>query len=72
MSGCYVFRYLSKRETFCQHTLFVRLVTGTPPAGVQGAPRQAGNILHTVLRLAVATGLNHLPDDLLQAAIKAL
>ena len=38
----------------------------------KGFPRQAGNILHTALRLAVPKGLNHLPDDLLQAAIEAL
>ncbi|MBU2744841.1 AAA family ATPase, partial [Acidithiobacillus caldus] len=37
-----------------------------------GCPRQAGNVLHTALRLAVPKGLNHLPDDLIQTAIEAL
>ena len=36
----------------------------------QGSPRQAGTILRHALRLAVPKQLNHLPDELIQQAIK--
>lgn len=38
----------------------------------KGLPRQAGRILSTAMRLAVPKGLNHLPDEILQQAIKEL
>jgi type II secretory pathway predicted ATPase ExeA len=38
----------------------------------KGLPRQAGRILCTAMRLAVPKGLNHLPDEILQQAIKEL
>ena len=56
----------------CQHTLLSDSGLELLRQASKGFPRQAGNILHTALRLAVPKGLNHLPDDLLQAAIEAL
>ncbi|WP_223306765.1 hypothetical protein [Acidithiobacillus ferrivorans] len=56
----------------CQHTLLSDSGLELLRHASKGFPRQAGNILHTALRLAVPKGLNHLPDDLLQAAIEAL
>jgi MSHA biogenesis protein MshM len=38
----------------------------------QGIPRKAGLILKNALRLAVAKGLSHLPDDLIHEAIGVL
>ena len=38
----------------------------------KGLPRQAGRILCTAMRLATPKGLNHLPDEILQEAIKEL
>ncbi len=38
----------------------------------QGNPRQAGVLLKTAMNLAAQQGINHLPDDLLQAAIEEL
>ena len=38
----------------------------------KGLPRQAGRILCTAMRLATPKGLNHLPDEILQQAIKEL
>lgn len=37
-----------------------------------GKPRHAGQVLRTAMKLAVPKGLNHLPDDLIQAAIEVL
>ncbi|MEB8474864.1 AAA family ATPase [Acidithiobacillus ferriphilus] len=56
----------------CQHTLLSDSGLELLRQASKGFPRQAGNILHTALRLAIPKGLNHLPDDLLQAAIEAL
>ena len=38
----------------------------------KGLPRQAGRILCTAMRLAMAKGLNHLPDEIVQQAIAEL
>ncbi len=56
----------------CQHTLLSDSGLELLRQASKGFPRQAGNILHTALHLAVPKGLNHLPDDLLQTAIEAL
>lgn len=56
----------------CQHTLLSDSGLELLHQASKGYPRQAGNLLHTALRLAVPKGLNHLPDDLIQAAIEAL
>lgn len=56
----------------CQHTLLSDSGLELLHQASKGCPRQAGNVLHTALRLAVPKGLNHLPDDLIQTAIEAL
>ncbi len=38
----------------------------------QGLPRKAGGILKTSMQLAMAKGLNHLPDEVIQQAIEEL
>jgi len=53
----------------CSHTLITDSGLEIMRQASKGLPRQAGRILNNALRLAVAKGLNHLPDDLIQLAI---
>jgi type II secretory pathway predicted ATPase ExeA len=54
----------------CQHTLLADSGMEILRQASKGLPRQAGRILRIAMRLAVTKQLNHLPDDLLQQAIK--
>ena len=56
----------------CKHTLMTDSGLELLLQGSQGIPRKAGNILQTAMRLAASKGMNHLPDDLLRAAMEEL
>jgi type II secretory pathway predicted ATPase ExeA len=56
----------------CRHTLLSDSGMELLRLASLGNPRKAGLILKTALRLAVPKGLNHLPDDLIAAAIESL
>jgi MSHA biogenesis protein MshM len=56
----------------CAHTLLTDSGLELLRQASKGLPRHAGRILRTSMRLAVPRALNHLPDDLLQAAIEEL
>lgn len=56
----------------CTHTLITDSGMEILRQASKGLPRQAGRILNNALRLAVPKALNHLPDDLLQQAIKEM
>jgi type II secretory pathway predicted ATPase ExeA len=56
----------------CSHTLLADSGMEILRQASKGLPRHAGSILRTAMRLAVPQALNHLPDDLLQLAIKEL
>jgi type II secretory pathway predicted ATPase ExeA len=56
----------------CKHTLMTDSGLELLLQGSQGIPRKAGNILKTAMRLAASKGMNHLPDDLLRAAMEEL
>ena len=56
----------------CTHTLIADSGMEILRQASKGLPRQAGRILKNALRLAVTKALNHLPDDLLQQAIKEM
>jgi MSHA biogenesis protein MshM len=56
----------------CQHTLLSDSGLEILRQASQGLPRQAGRILRAAMQRAVPKGLNHLPDDLLQATIEEL
>jgi type II secretory pathway predicted ATPase ExeA len=56
----------------CAHTLITDSGMEILRQASKGLPRQAGRILNNALRLAVPKSLNHLPDDLLQQAIKEM
>jgi type II secretory pathway predicted ATPase ExeA len=73
-----------ERERFClliahalksagsQHNLLADTGMEILRQASKGLPRQAGRILCTAMRLATIKGLNHLPDEILQEAIKEL
>ena len=52
----------------CPHTLIADSGLELLRQTSQGLPRQAGRILQRALELAMANGLNHLPDDLIHQA----
>ena len=56
----------------CTHTLITDSGMEILRQASKGLPRQAGRILNNALRLAVPKSLNHLPDELLQQAIKEM
>lgn len=56
----------------CAHTLIADSGLELLRQASQGLPRHAGRILHRALELAVAKGLNHLPDELLHQASEEL
>ena len=56
----------------CTHTLIADSGMEILRQASKGLPRQAGRILNNALRLAVPKALNHLPDELLQQAIKEM
>ena len=56
----------------CMHTLITDSGMEILRQASKGLPRQAGRILNNALRLAVPKSLNHLPDELLQQAIKEM
>jgi MSHA biogenesis protein MshM len=56
----------------CTHTLITDSGMEILRQASKGLPRQAGRILNNALRLAVPKALNHLPDELLQQAIKEM
>ncbi len=56
----------------CQHNLLADTGLEILRQASKGLPRQAGRILCTAMRLANPKGLNHLPDEILQEAIKEL
>ena len=56
----------------CKHSLIADSGMEILRQASKGLPRQAGRILRNAMRLAVPKGLNHLPDDLLQQAIKEM
>ena len=55
-----------------QHTLLSDSGLELVRQASQGLPRPAGRILKTSMQRAVAKGLNHLPDELIQQAIEEL
>ena len=55
-----------------QHTLLSDSGLELLRQASQGLPRKAGVILKTTMQLAMAKGLNHLPDELIQQAIEEL
>ena len=57
-------------EAGCQHTLLSDTGMELLRNASRGCPRQAGLILENAMRLAVPRAMNHLPDELLQEAIK--
>ncbi len=60
------------REAGCQQKLLSDSGMDLLRQTTQGNPRQAGVLLKTAMNLAAKQGLNHLPDDVLQAAIEEL
>jgi len=56
----------------CTHTLITDSGMEILRQASKGLPRQAARILNNALRLAVPKALNHLPDELLQQAIKEM
>jgi type II secretory pathway predicted ATPase ExeA len=60
------------RQAGAQHTLLSDSGLELLRQASQGLPRKAGAILKTSMHLAMAKGLNHLPDDLIQQAIEEL
>lgn len=60
------------REAGCQQKLLSDSGMDLLRQTTQGNPRQAGLLLKTAMNLAAKQGLNHLPDDVLQAAIEEL
>lgn len=60
------------RTAGCAHTLLTDSGLELLRQASKGLPRHAGRILRTAMRLAVPRALNHLPDELLQAAIEEL
>lgn len=56
----------------CKHSLIADSGMEILRQASKGLPRQAGRILRNAMRLAVPKGLNHLPDELLQQAIKEM
>jgi MSHA biogenesis protein MshM len=60
------------RHAGTQHTLLSDSGLELLRQASQGLPRKAGVILKTTMQLAMAKGLNHLPDELIQQAIEEL
>ena len=60
------------RHAGAQHTLLSDSGLEVLRQASQGVPRKAGVILKTSMQLAMAKGLNHLPDDIIQQAIEEL
>jgi len=60
------------RHAGAQHTLLSDSGLELLRQASQGLPRKAGAILKTSMQLAMAKGLNHLPDELIQQAIEEL
>jgi len=60
------------RHAGAQHTLLSDSGLELLRQASQGLPRKAGAILKTGMQLAMAKGLNHLPDELIQQAIEEL
>lgn len=58
------------KDVGCHHSLLSDSGIELLRQASQGKPRQAGLILQNALRLAVPKGLNHLPDELINDAIK--
>jgi type II secretory pathway predicted ATPase ExeA len=56
----------------CKHTLLADSGIEILRQASKGIPRHAGRILRHAMRLAAKRNLNHLPDELLQAAIEEL
>lgn len=63
-------RYHALKSAGCAYTLLTDSGLELLRQASKGLPRHAGRILRTARRLAVPRALNHLPDDLLQAAIE--
>jgi len=59
-------------EVGCQQQLLSDNGIDLPQQATQGNPRQTGLVLKHAMCLAVPTGPNHSPDDLIQQAIKEL
>lgn len=60
------------RHAGAQHTLLSDSALELLRQASQGLPRKAGVILKISMQLAMARGLNHLPDELIQQAIEEL
>lgn len=60
------------KEAGCQQTLLADTGVELLRQATQGNPRQAGLLIKQAMCLAVPKGLNHLPDELIQAAIEEL
>ena len=60
------------RHAGAQHTLLSDSGLELLRQASQGLPRKTGSILKTSMQLAMARGLNHLPDELIQQAIEEL
>jgi type II secretory pathway predicted ATPase ExeA len=60
------------KQAGAQHTLLSDSALELLRQASQGLPRQAGRIIKTSMQLAVPNGLNHLPDELIEQAIKEL
>ena len=60
------------RAAGCKHNLLADSGLEILRQTSKGIPRHAGRILRHAMQLAVTKKLNHLPDDLLQAAIEEL
>ena len=60
------------RQAGAQHTLLSDSGLELLRQASQGLPRKAGSILKTSMQLAMAKGLNHLPDEIIQQAIEEL
>jgi MSHA biogenesis protein MshM len=60
------------RHAGAQHTLLSDSALELLRQASQGLPRKAGAILKTSIQLAMAKGLNHLPDEVIQQAIEEL
>jgi MSHA biogenesis protein MshM len=60
------------RHAGTQHTLLSDSGLELLRQASQGLPRKAGSILKTSMQLAMAKGLNHLPDEIIQQAIEEL
>lgn len=60
------------KEAGCQQQLLSDSGIDMLRQAAQGNPRQAGSVIKHAMCLAVPKGLNHLPDDLIEHAIKEL